>query len=305
MAVDAAGNIYVAGIVSSKTNTYQDAVIIKYSASGPLAWVRTYDASFHDNDGYYAVGVDGSGNVIATGFSYQSGLNLADIVTVKYNSAGVRQWLKTYDDPEGLDDWAQALAIDKQGNALVTGSRGESCAAEGGYCFSYVTVKYSPTGVQQWIAVYNPKPTSDDMASAVKVDPAGNVYVTGQSAWQSAFYDFATVKYTSAGKQVWAKRYDGVGKGNDMAHGLAVDSKGNVIVVGSSYVSLQSDSDFTVIKYSSSGEQLWVRRYNGPGSGIDMAFFVEVDTLRYIYATGFSVGTYTTAEDFVTIKYAP
>lgn len=158
--------------------------------------------------------------------------------------------MRTCDDEEGLDDCAESIITDKWGNAVVTGSKGESCNAEGGYCFSYATIKYSPTGVRQWVATYNPQPTSDDMAHAVRVDASGNVYVTGQSAWKSAFYDFATVKYTPAGVQVWARRYDGAGHGNDMAHGLAIDSKGNVIVAGQSYISLEAESDFTVIKYA-------------------------------------------------------
>ena len=304
VAVDAAGNIFVAGIASSKTN-YQDAVLIKYSPSGHQDWVRIYDATFHDNDGYHAVAVDGAGNVIVTGFSYQSGLSFADFLTVKYNTTGTLLWLRTYDDEEGLDDWAEAIAIDKQNNIVVTGSRGESCDSDVGYCFSYATIKYSPGGVKQWVAAYNPQPTSDDLAHAVKVDATGNVYVTGESSWASAFYDIATVKYSPAGKQLWAKRHDGFGHGNDKAYGLAIDSKGSVIVAGHTYVSLTADSDFTVVKYSPAGAKLWVRTYNGQGSGIDMAFFVAVDSADNVYASGFSTGGSTTAEDFVTIKYAP
>lgn len=305
VAADSEGNVYVAGIASSASNNYQDAALIKYSPAGVRLWVKTYDAPFHDNDGYFCVAVDGNDNVFAAGFSIQSGLNLSDVIIVKYNTNGARLWLRTYDDNEGLDDWAESIAIDKRGNAVITGSQGESCDAEGGYCFSYVTIKYSPAGVRKWVATYNPQPTSDDMAHAVRVDASGNVYVTGQSAWESAFYDFATVKYTPFGVQVWAKRYDGAGHGNDMAYGLAVDSKGNAIVAGQSYISLEVESDFTVIKYASGSARRWVRRYNGPGSGIDMAFFVAVDGKDNIYVSGFSLGKSTTAEDFVTIKYAP
>jgi uncharacterized delta-60 repeat protein len=305
VATDAAGNVFVAGIASSKSNTYQDAVLIKYNAAGVLQWAKTYDGPMHDNDGYFAVAVDGDGNVVATGFSYTSGLTYSDVLTVKYNTSGTRLWKAVYDDEEGLDDWAESIAIDKQNNVIVTGSQGESCEAEGGYCFSYATIKYSPAGARQWVAVYNPQPTSDDKAHAVKVDAAGNVYVTGESAWKSAFYDFATVKYSPDGTQRWAKRYDGVGHGNDAAWGLAIDSKANVIVAGNSYINLNSEADFTVIKYSTDGVPQWVQRYNGPGDGIDMAFFVGVDSTDNVYASGFSVGTITTAEDFVTIKYAP
>lgn len=90
-----------------------------------------------------------------------------------------------------------------------------------------------------------------------------------------------------------------------MAYGLAVDSKGNVIIAGQSYVNLDAMVDALTVKYSANGNPVWVRRYNGPGADTDMAFFVGVDSKDNVYSSGFSVGDSTTAEDVVTIKYAP
>jgi uncharacterized delta-60 repeat protein len=305
VATDGAGNVYVAGIVSSKSNTYYDAVLIKYGPAGDRKWVRTYDAPFYDNDGYFAVAVDAAGNVFATGYSTQSGLRYQDIITVKYNPAGTRQWLRFYNGEDSIEDWAESIAIDRQGNAVVAGSTGRVCDTSAEVCYSYVTIKYSPAGVRSWVATYYPLPVSDNLAHAVKVDNGGNVLITGQSAHKSAFYDVATVKYSPAGKQLWVQRYDGPGRGNDMAYGLAVDSKGNVIIAGQSYVNLDAMVDALTVKYSANGNPVWVRRYNGPGADTDMAFFVGVDSKDNVYSSGFSVGDSTTAEDVVTIKYAP
>lgn len=299
---DLNGNVYVAGIASSPTNNHEDAVLIKYSPGGKLLWARVYDAPFHDNDGYFAVTVDGVGNAYATGYSTQSGLHLQDLLTVKYDPAGNRQWMRTYDGEESFDDWAESIAVDKGGNTVVTGARGEYC---GDHCYSYATVKYSPTGVQLWARIYDPQPVSDDLAHAVKVDSAGNVYVTGESAWKNAFYDFATLKYAPNGTLLWSKRYNGLGDGNDSAYGLALDSQGNAIVGGYSYVSLDNYSDHTTVKYAPTGQMLWVRRYNGAGSDEDRSYFVGLDSVDSVYAVGFTVGAATAAEDFVTIKYRP
>lgn len=299
---DSAGNVYVAGMASSLTNNYEDAVLIKYSPAGSRLWVRVYDAPMHDNDGYLAVSVDGADNVLATGYSTQSGLNLQDFLTVKYDPAGNRSWVRTYNGEESFDDWAESIAVDRNGNTVVTGAIGEYC---GDHCYSYATVKYSPVGAQLWAKVYNPQPVSDDLAHAVEVDAAGNVYVTGESAWQSAFYDFATVKYAPNGTLLWSRRYNGPGNGNDSAYSLALDSLGNVIVGGYSYVSLESYSDHTTVKYGPTGTLRWVRRYNGAGSDEDRAYFVAVDSADNAYSAGFTVGAETVAEDFVTIKYAP
>jgi uncharacterized delta-60 repeat protein len=301
---DAAGNIYVAGKASSASasNTYEDAVLLKYSAAGDLRWVRTYDAPMHDNDGYFSVAVDGDGNVFAAGFSTQNGINLQDFLVVKYNPYGVLQWRRTYNGEEDFDDWAESIAVDKDGNALVTGSRGESC---GQHCYSFATIKYSPAGVRQWVKIYDPEPTSDDLAHAVKADRDGNVYVTGQSSWKSAFYDFATVKYAPDGRQLWVRRYDGPGQGEDIPYSLAVDSQGNAVVAGHSHTSLEAGSDIATLKYSPTGALQWARRYGGTGSGEDRAFFVKLDSADNVYTSGFTTGGATEAEDCIVIKYAP
>ena len=45
---------------------------------------------------------------------------------------------------------------------------------------------------------------------------------------------------------------------------MAVDGNGNVYVTGGSYGSGNS-WDYATIKYNTSGDTIWVRRYNGPG----------------------------------------
>ena len=49
---------------------------------------------------------------------------------------------------------------------------------------------------------------SDDEATAIAIDGVGNIYVTGYSPG-SVGYDYATIKYNSAGQQQWVRRYDG------------------------------------------------------------------------------------------------
>ena len=82
------------------------------------------------------------------------------------------------------------------------------------------------------MARYNGPINVTDRASALAVDAAGNVYVTGESFGSGTSYDYATVKYDAGGNQLWVARYNGPDNGEDRASALAVDAVGNVYVTG-------------------------------------------------------------------------
>jgi len=98
----------------------------------------------------------------------------------------------------------------------------------------------------------------------------------------------------------WAKRFNGP-VANDQGNTVAVDASGNVHVAGSSDGN-NFMSDYLVIKYNSSGDTLWSRRYNGSANGIDVAVAIKVDASGNVYVTGHSQSS-GTGYDIVTIKY--
>src|SRR5438132_666734 len=88
------------------------------------------------------------------------------------------------------------------------------------------------SGVSQaWVARYNGPGNSYDEATAIAADGSGNVYVTGYSEG-SAGYDYATIKYDTAGQQQWIRRYVGPAHAGDYASAIAVDGSSNIYVAG-------------------------------------------------------------------------
>ncbi|HAY34502.1 MAG TPA: SBBP repeat-containing protein, partial [Ignavibacteria bacterium] len=139
---------------------------------------------------------------------------------------------------------------------------------------------------QQWAKRYNASGNGNDEAYKTAIDNNGNVYVTGRSFLSASNFDYATIKYSANGDELWVSRYNGTG-GIDEANAIAVDNAGNVYVTGKSQGGA-SNSDFVTIKYNSSGDQLWLRSYNGPGNGIDNAVAIAVDVNENVYVTGTS-----------------
>src|SRR5436190_1403416 len=108
------------------------------------------------------------------------------------------EWVARYNGPGNVEDDANAIASDSSGNVYVTGvSLGLGTASD------YATVKYDPAGQEQWVARYNGPANGSDYARAIAVDSLGNVYVTGRSIGPGTLFDYATVKYDSAGQEQW------------------------------------------------------------------------------------------------------
>jgi uncharacterized delta-60 repeat protein len=292
MVIDSFGNVYVTGVSASATNA--DYATVKYNLSGAEQWVARYNGPVNSNDIANAIAVDSSGNVYVTGQSLGSGTNY-DYATIKYDSSGGEQWVTRYNGAANSVDVARAAAVDSSGNVYVTGYSYNGT----GTVYDYVTIKYNPGGVQQWVAKYNGPGSSADNANAIAVDSSGNVYVAGWSMGSGTSYDFATVKYNSSGDQLWVARYNGPANVDDQAGWLALDPSGNVYVTGYGTGS-GTDKDFTTIKYNSSGGEQWVARYDGPANSIDVAHAIALDPSGNVYVTGSS---FNISDDYATIKY--
>lgn len=206
-------------------------------------------------------------------------------------------WESRFTSSGQNSDIAKKLTIDLAGNVYVTGTSFTN-STNG---FDIVTIKYNSVGVQQWTAIFNGVGNGLDEARDIKVDNAGNVYVTGFTATTASNFDYITIKYDGAGTQLWAVAYNGSANGFDEAYALEVDAAGNVYVTGGSDVSSQG-SNFMTIKYNTSGVQQWIRGYNGSGNSIDAATQLALDNSGNVYVTGHSFGSGTDL-DIATIKY--
>ena len=289
LSLDSLGNVYVTGWSWDSLTGY-DYVTIKYSNAGDTLWLSRYDGPQNYTDQPRAIAVDNSGNVYVTGRSIGAG-DEYDFATIKYDSSGVEVWVRRYDGPSNGESHATALVLDDLGNVCVTGKTWN------GSNFDFATVKYSGSGTELWDRIYNGPSNGGDEANDIASDDSGNVFVTGGSEG-----DYATIKYNSGGGLLWIRSFNGGGNGTDLATALTLDDSGNVYVTGSTWNN--NSFDYGTIKYSKTGDTLWVMQYDGPANGADTATAIVVDRAGNVYVTGTSMGI-GSFFDYATIKYVP
>ncbi|MEW6755050.1 MAG: SBBP repeat-containing protein, partial [Candidatus Latescibacterota bacterium] len=291
MAMDSAGNLYVAG-ESGGLTSFSDFLTIKYSPDGQERWVRRDSCLAIATDRANAVALDRSAaRVFVTGTSVgnQTG---PDYCTSCYEaSTGDVVWQQRYNGPLNGGDEARAIAVDDQGNAYVTGYANDGPSTPS----DYATLQYDPTGALRWVRTYNGTGNGDDAGEAMGVDSRGRVYVTGTSFGDTTDFDAATVAYDADGSLLWERRYNGEGNANDAPYALALDAAGNVYTtgVGGDY----AVSRATTVAYTPEGTRLWVARSEMAAVGRD----IGLDAAGSVYVTGNLVGY---DPDCLTIKYA-
>ncbi len=128
---------------------------------------------------------------------------------------------------------------------------------------------------------------SMDEISAMAVDSDGNVYVTGRSFHSGGSLDITTIKYNSAGQEMWKVFYDNRSGSWDRPYDIAVDAYGNVYIVGQT----RTEYGFyqgVIIKYDSQGEYQWQRRkrYEYGNDYRNAIYAIDIDNNNDIYITG-------------------
>jgi hypothetical protein len=138
----------------------------------------------------------------------------------------VQEWTQRYDGGNG-NDYANAIAVDTNGDVIVTGYSTNNASN-----YDFVTIKYSSAGVSLWTNFYNGSADGDDRAVASKVDVGGNVIVAGYTKTTNGFTDYVTIAYSCAGVPLWTNCYDGLIHYYDYATAVATDGSRNVFVTG-------------------------------------------------------------------------
>jgi hypothetical protein len=280
-AVTATGDVYITG--SSGINFVYHLLTIKFNSSGILQWARTYNGGGPGDDAY-DIAVDRQGNVIiagGTGVNNNSGYAL----TIKYNSNGDSLWVRKY--TQNAISTNHKVVTDDSNNVYTTGYHEVGLMQE-----NYLTLKYSRDGNLIWVSSYGLQPIGGE-ATCIAIDSNRNIYVAGTMYTLNPGYsDNALVKIYPNGDTAWTRVYTGIGGNNLCSYtptGLSIASDGSAVYYTTA-CETQNSPEFVTLAYYSTGDSIWIRRYQIGGSGGPQynPSNLKLDKNNNVYVTGSS-----------------
>jgi hypothetical protein len=299
--VDNSDRVLVCGNYST-TPTNVQIITMQYPNAGSApTWTMFEGAAL--NDEARALVIDAADNVYVAGHSeFSSATTYFDFRVIKYNSAGALQFSNTQDSGSDNLDTPHAIALDPASGDVVLGGQGFTDVVNEE---DYLLIKFDgTTGAFDWLQQYAGDAEALDKITAIDIDAAGNIYVTGQSKSVASSEDFYTVAYNSAGVEQWNHRYTSPSLEFDSGSDIQLAASGLfAYVTGYSYEA-GTNNDYTTLKYDvSSGNLEWSIKFDGPASLSDQAVKLQVDPTENIFVTGNSHGGAAVNLDYRTIKY--
>jgi uncharacterized delta-60 repeat protein len=269
--------------------------------SGTLLWQQTLNGTSNAFDEAASVAVDNQGNVVAAGFTENTGTH-RDFAVAKFDRDGTLLWQQNINGTIGWTDQATSVAVDNQGSVVAAGY-----IQNIGTGSDFTVVKFDRDGTLLWQQNLNGRGNGYDRAWSVAVDHNGDVVAAGitQNSDGSGT-DFMIAKIDHRGTLLWQQTLGGSDERSyDTASSVAVDNQGNVIVAGSTdSIGQHYITDFTVAKFDPDGVLLWRQDLNGTaGASYDAATSVAVDTSGEVIAAGYTTNR-DTGNDFTVAKFA-
>lgn len=343
VATDAAGNVYSVGEFKGNVDfdpgpgTYlmntgtmlSNGYILKLSPTGSFIWAKQISQLTSGSNIAGSIMIDATGAIYYSAQLFGSvdadpgpavsplgnaGSNGEAFIT-KLDAAGNFVWAKIL---EGNNAGISEIKVDQSGNVYATGffqftidfdpGAGAYPLTSAGWQDIFI-LKLDVNGSFVWVAAMGAE--AYDIAYAVKVNAAGEIFCTGTFAGTVDFdpgagvYNLSTqgitsfntfiLKLNSDGSFAWVKQIEG--NDTNIGRSITIDNANSIIVAGSingsvdldpgpgtSYFSAAGGSDIYILKLNFNGDFTWGRQIGGIGS--DGAGSIVCDQAGSIYLTG-------------------
>ncbi len=289
--------------------------LMAYTPSGTVQEKAPYAYSLSGNPGQAA-------QEVASRFVLEN--NILSFQTAAYQGTLVidpeLEWATYYGGD--LFDVGACTLVDSQGNVYMTGAAmsatniatvGAHQTTIGGGVFSAdgFIAKFTAAGTRLWATYYGGD--KNEVAYGAALDPAGNVYLSGQApsttgiatpgSYQPTLNvknDVFLAKFNADGRLSWGTYFGG--PDNENGGLIATDRDCNIYMVGytkstsviatpGSFKPTFSDKteDAFLVKFDSSGQRKWATYFGGTGK--DYGGGIACDTAGFVYISGYTQST--------------
>jgi hypothetical protein len=271
VAIDAIGNIFVAGYTTGALDGYTmtgtvDSFFSKYNSEGVKQFTRLLGVAGKETRGY-GVATDASGNVFVAGYTEGSLDDNAltgtrDFFVTKYDPSGVKQFTRQLGAVGGVTV-GTAVTTDDKGDVFVVGyTEGSLDGNTLTGSRDFFVTKYNPSGVKQFTRQLGAV-GAVTAGNEVATDLVGDVFVAGSTTGgldgnaRTGIHDVFVTKYSPNGVKLFTRQL-GVAGRETYGNGVATDPIGDVFVAGSTSGGLDGNIqtgvyDFFVTKFDPDG----------------------------------------------------
>lgn len=307
LAIDANGNIYIAGNLQQDFYLPGYILLLKYDATGKLVWSKRRDSN--NSVTVTAIAVDPNGDIYVAGFvdwrllgSYNR-----EVLLLKLDAEGNLLWERTWGGDKV--DEASALVIDSRGNVLLTGRTTSFGAGSG----DLLLLEFSSRGDPIRARTYGGYWSMD--GRSILLDSDGNLVIAGEIiggtlvfkanwSWDVLWAESLNLDLLNSDESVSLGPYNSIYLGGEIRNSLSksvdpvllrIDRSGNLIWATSWLRSsneeinaVASDRNFNVYAVGFTGTQeldsrLLVLKYDSLGKLLSQSIWDDLNAEDYFY----------------------
>lgn len=264
IAVDDNGSVLLTGYIM----TTGEAFLVKFDVAGNKLWERIWKSNQKDRG--YSITTDKENSIYIAGLTFKMEWNAYRAFLVKFDPIGHQEWNKTVGPLiESLTEntFPLGLAIDDYNNLYMASSNYTHRLFVGRYAFLY---KFDGSGNQLWNRSCIQYGIWSHTGNCV-VDHNNDVIIMGN----------VMVKFDGNGNELWNETENGYG------NSISVDSNNCIYLVRKTII-VGEGNDYRIflMKFNTTGGQLWNRTWGESDGESDIAVDITKDADGNIYVAG-------------------
>jgi hypothetical protein len=249
-----------------------------------LEWSATYAWVGNSRDIPVEMVLSDSSYIYIGGQCTEDGI--ANYLTLKYDNESNLLWDRVHSGAGTDHHKLRAIALDRWGNAIVTGFHHDTYNNHNIYTIKYSSFNGYTIWANEVVPLWIP---NGDEGWDVAVDSSGNAYVTG---WvfsgthpNGTGNDWMTVAYQPLGVELWKSQHNGTDSTGDRSFSIEVTPGGIAYYAGETSIEGVNGYSLRIVKKNVYGAN-WVRVYHiNADSDLLFTVFLKITENEDVYVT--------------------